>query len=337
MIDSKEISVVVQGAIDKKNTKNCLNSIRQFLPKAEIILSTWKGSNVDGLDYDVLVENDDPGAVIHDFVYNVYNNTNRQLFSTQEGIKVAKNKYILKLRTDFYLKGNNFLEYWDMFPKFDEQYKCFNHRVLVSTLYSRTHSDLNSSALPFHPSDFFFFGEAEDIKKYFLNTKLLSNNDLAAYDYKYAYKKPYLTPTMRYSPEQYLCLSYFKQFYNIDFDDWTDWNQSNIELSNNLLFSNFIFLGPKESEIYSDKHALALEHESEIAGLITFKLFVKKYIAMFDKDFNERDSYTLKAKYNKHFDKVVPPIKTTYKWLGEVISLFYYAIKVFIRGRNDKF
>ena len=106
MIKPEEISVVVQGAIDKDNTAKCLKSIRYYLPKSEIILSTWENSNIDDLDYDILVENKDPGALIQDPLYGAYNNGNRQLLSTQEGIKKATRKYILKLRTDFYLEHN---------------------------------------------------------------------------------------------------------------------------------------------------------------------------------------------------------------------------------------
>ena len=60
----KNISVVVQGPILPFQTAICLKSIRKFLPKAEIILSTWEGSNINDLDYDVLVLNKDPGAEI---------------------------------------------------------------------------------------------------------------------------------------------------------------------------------------------------------------------------------------------------------------------------------
>ena len=60
-IDTKDISIVVQGAVDPKNTPKCLTSIRKYLPGAEIILSTWEGTDCTGLDYDVLVLNKDPG------------------------------------------------------------------------------------------------------------------------------------------------------------------------------------------------------------------------------------------------------------------------------------
>jgi hypothetical protein len=331
LIESKDISVVVQGAIDKKETPKCLKSIRKYLPGAQIILSTWDNSDTKNLDYDILIENTDPGAVIHDFVFGMYNNTNRQIYSTQEGIKLAKNKYILKLRTDFFLKGNNFLNYWDKFNKSNKEFKCFNHRVIVASVYSREVSDLNSSSLPFHPSDFFFFGEADDVKKYFLKTKLLSNEDLATYPYKYEYKKPYITITMRYSPEQYLCLSFFRQFYNIKFDDLTDWDKENVELSTNLLYNNFIFLGEQESEIFSKKHSISLKNEDKIAGLITYKQFVSKYKKLCDTNFNMKDSYTIKAKFNKHYNIFFRPIKKFLKWLGETFSVGYYGVKILLR------
>ena len=50
MIDSNDISVIVQGAINKNETTKCLQSIRQYLPGAEILLSTWDGSNITDLE-----------------------------------------------------------------------------------------------------------------------------------------------------------------------------------------------------------------------------------------------------------------------------------------------
>ena len=71
MIKSDEISVVVQGAINNKYTPICLASIRKIFPYATIILSTWKNSKTENLDYDVLIENEDPGSEVCDVVYNV--------------------------------------------------------------------------------------------------------------------------------------------------------------------------------------------------------------------------------------------------------------------------
>ena len=88
MIDSKDISVIVQGSINKKETVKCLKSIKKILPKAEIILSTWEESDVTNLDnlYNILLLNKDPGA---SYYYKTeteikYNNLNRQIVSKQQ-------------------------------------------------------------------------------------------------------------------------------------------------------------------------------------------------------------------------------------------------------------
>ena len=54
-IKSANISVVVQGAIGT-NTEQCLQSVRRFLPSAEIVLSTWVGADTTNLDYDKLID-----------------------------------------------------------------------------------------------------------------------------------------------------------------------------------------------------------------------------------------------------------------------------------------
>ena len=88
MIKTEDISVVVQGAINKEETPKCLKSIRKFLPEAEIILSTWEGSDISAIDglYDVLLLNKDPGC---GYYYKnesgiKSNNLNRQLVSTRK-------------------------------------------------------------------------------------------------------------------------------------------------------------------------------------------------------------------------------------------------------------
>ncbi len=52
MIEPYEISVVVQGPIvgkpedpyEKRLTYRCLESVHKYLPGAEVIVATWKGS-----------------------------------------------------------------------------------------------------------------------------------------------------------------------------------------------------------------------------------------------------------------------------------------------------
>ena len=293
MIDSKDISVVVQGAIDPKCTKKCLKSIRKYLPKAEIILSTWEGSNIEGLDFDILVENKDPGAVIQNYESNAYNNVNRQLVSTQNGLKKAGKIYTLKLRTDFFLKGPRFLKFFDKFPKRNKNFSFFEHKVIIPSVYSREYSSENKKIkIPFHPSDFYFFGLTEDIKLYFDNIPLMPDNELANYKFKNPERKPYFGDTFKFPPEQYFCLCFVQKFIpDLDFEDWSDWNKELCDISKHFIYSNFIFLGLSESQIYSTKHGYSMLFDNQIRGLITFKKFVKMYRRLFDKNYKPNETF----------------------------------------------
>lgn len=50
MINSNEISVVLQGAFDKRLTLEAIQSIKAFLPKCELILSTWEGTRLPSIE-----------------------------------------------------------------------------------------------------------------------------------------------------------------------------------------------------------------------------------------------------------------------------------------------
>ena len=112
-IKSQDISVVVQGNVDKV-TVDTLQSVRRFLPKAEIILSTWKAAAYEGLDYDKLVLSKDPGAVTFDIRLNKLNNINRIIVSSKAGVRHAKRKYIYRrvLRSRLYRRDLG----WNVFP-----------------------------------------------------------------------------------------------------------------------------------------------------------------------------------------------------------------------------
>ena len=288
-IDTKDISVVVQGAIDKEYTPLCLKSIRKYLPESEIILSTWEGSEVDNLDYDVLGLSEDPKAKMNNTVLNLYNNCNRQLVSTQKGLEKANKKYALKLRTDALLINNSFLEYFDKFPSRNEKYKIFTNRVIVSSIYSREFSEETNLSMSFHPSDIYFFGLSEDIKDYFMKTKLLKDIELAKYFFKYNNLIGYANNSWKMSPEQYLCSSWLKnKFSDIQFDDWTDFNCINYAKGINILYNNFIFLDLKQSGIHNQKHISVNENSNGIEGLITFDRFKQRYeeLCVNEKDYN---------------------------------------------------
>ena len=159
---SSNISVIVQGPIHHQEslTKRVLESVRTHLPNAELILSTWKGSDVSGLDCDVLLLNDDPGAIIRN------NNVNRQIVSTRNGLQKASRHYAMKLRTDTLLTGTGFLDVFDRCPERREDFKVFQHKIVIPTLYTRNPfrvSVYSRNTYFFHPSDIFQFGLTNDL------------------------------------------------------------------------------------------------------------------------------------------------------------------------------
>src|SRR5438094_537355 len=117
----KDISVVIQGKVfgqagepfEKQQTQQCINSIRKFMPDAEIIISTWEGSDVAHLSgYDHVIFNNDPGAVAYfDHNPNFLNNNNRQITSAFNGLLAATHTYAIKMRGDCLLTSTDFLKY----------------------------------------------------------------------------------------------------------------------------------------------------------------------------------------------------------------------------------
>lgn len=339
-MNSKDISVVVQGAIDKKLTPKCLKSIRKYLPEAEIILSTWEGSAVSGLDYDILLLNQDPSGYKHDFaIYNKtrsMNNFNRQLVSTCNGVLKASRKYCLKVRSDIILKNSDFLKYWDKFAIRNNEYKLFSHRVLCSSLFSREYSCQSGTGFPtsFHPSDFWLFGLTNDLKDYFINCPLQTEVEASNWDFKYPNRCPYATPLWKFAPEQFFCVNWVKKYYsNLQFEDWSDWNSQNIELSNNILYNNFIFLGLEQSGIYSAKYLGVEFDKSNIQGLITYQHFQEQYKNYCDKTFKlGKKKKDYKGKLKKHIEKLITPLCKIKSWLGEIFSVVYYIFMIVFTG-----
>jgi len=163
-----DFSVIIQGKVfgkpgdsDKKQlTFHCIKSIRKVLTKAEIVISTWEGTDVSHLPYDKVVFNHDPGAILYnDDIPNFFNNNNRQIVSTYNGLKAATKKYVIKMRGDCQLTDTSFINFVKEYPR-SPKYKFLKQRVLIPTKYSRNPRRI---ALLFHPSDIFQLGLLEDL------------------------------------------------------------------------------------------------------------------------------------------------------------------------------
>lgn len=57
----RNISVIIQGPITSY-TALTIQSVKQHLPLAEIILSTWENENVEQFNVDQILFNQDPGG-----------------------------------------------------------------------------------------------------------------------------------------------------------------------------------------------------------------------------------------------------------------------------------
>jgi hypothetical protein len=196
--------------------------------------------------------------------------------------------------------------------------------------------------MPFHPSDWWFFGLTADLNRYFQETPLLKQEDKAPYQYLYPEKMPYsiLDVCGRYSPEQYFCTSAVKrQFPSVVFEDWTDWNQLNIEQSRRILTNSFVFLDFEQHGIYPKKYRRQIE--SFIPGLMTFETFLQDYIIYCDPSFvmplKYRWQKTLKIEASfrnlcESRDRFIRPLVSLFSWVLSPIFMVLYFIKTLTRA-----
>ena len=135
-IENKDITFVVQGAIDEKYITKCINSIIKYFKNSSIIISTWENEFVPDdvlAKVNKIIYNTDPGFCTRNCKPDGKpNNVNRQIVSTINGMKEVKTKYAVKIRSDFIIKNNNFLKYFDNYNKFDNDYRIFEKRIVAS-------------------------------------------------------------------------------------------------------------------------------------------------------------------------------------------------------------
>lgn len=243
-IFSKDISVIVQGKVDLELTHRCIETIRQYLPAAEVILSTWKGEDIYGMDVDKVIYNKDPGSsgFIRKYPKKQYNNVNREMLSTHTGLLASTRPYCLKIRTDMELTSDNFLNMYELFHKTTIRTSVFKERVMVEGLTT-------SIEYPFCVGDWWFFGRKDDLLDLFsgevYNEEYLS--------YQSGYRKKFDWIICRYIPEQYIIYSFLKKKYNISFYGHADCSDNVMRFSRKFIFENLICIEPEESGIYLKK------------------------------------------------------------------------------------
>lgn len=278
MIESKDISVVVQGAFDKVNTPLCLKSLREVLPESEIVFSTWEGTVYDGQYCDKVLLNKDPGGYVDKYCPALTNNTLRQLISTQNGINNVSGKYVLKIRSDLIFKSCDFLDFFDSYSPSSKDFKVFQHRIIFCSFFSKRFCSAGdiSQPLPYHVSDWLAFGYAEDIRfLYDIKLPVEPKNSWYLAEEKYhTVKTDLLHCSHRYSSEQYIFFNACqKALPGLKFDHYLDYDRINIYMSEMIVANNCIILDPVQFEMICGKEA---------TGHDTYKLWTQKMSTMPD-------------------------------------------------------
>jgi hypothetical protein len=279
-IDPRDISVVVQGPIaglpsdkpQERYTHLCLQSIRKTLPGATIILSTWEGSDVNDLDYDLLVESKDPGTVNFE---GIPSNCFRQIVSSSNGLKNCRTKYALKARSDFIFNNKRFLDYFIKFNKlpFDDRYKILKQRIITFPAIDPR----RRFPMPFSGSDWLFLGLTEDIQNIF---------DIPTVRKDVLMKNPdgsFQRVEGLFNAEQYIWFSFISKYHQIPFEYSYDISHDNIATSEKYYANNCIFLTSHMAGIDSLKYpgtAYARAPFLSHAGIYTitdYKRMLNKY------------------------------------------------------------
>lgn len=333
-IESKEVSFVVQGISSKKYMKNCLNSIRKYFPEAEIILSTWKNSDISELCFDKLVQSEDPGTQFMDLEKKIPYNINRMLVSTKAGIAKAERKYVVKCRSDLEFYGNELLRYFDKYPNADEQYRITKKKIVVGSIFSLKYEQENSEIYPtpFHVSDFFAFGLKEDIELLY-SVPLVEINEFSRY-FEYN-KRPHEYPIKgyqcrlwRYPPEQYITYHMAKMVMpETMFENCLEYDKVDPTENEKFIVSNFIILDYQQSKVKSQKFpfciwsGLMLCPERIYKGMYRNYIYQKDYKKYMDGNYELGDDTINKRRryyvwYHIGKECLKPFIKPVYRWLS---------------------
>lgn len=237
MIDAGMLSIVISGPIlgngIEKNiyTIEACKSARKFFPGAEVIVSTWKGEDTEGLDYDILLLNEDPGPN--------EGNINRQICSRLEGIKKASREYVLAIRSESVIYNTNFMKYIDRYNAHKGTYTFLKNRVVIPASYPASRGAL------FHMGDWYFFGHKSDL--------------LDIWDIPYMDDSVYnnFEDDLLYNPHRYLITAFVKKHYPLQFLKKNDITDNNRQLYEAVLAENFVITGFYEYGIKSLKYPLS--------------------------------------------------------------------------------
>ncbi|MBA2656502.1 MAG: hypothetical protein H0U70_05890 [Tatlockia sp.] len=308
MILDKDITIVVQGPIlgeakykvTDEMTKLVCFRLKQLFPESELILSTWEGQNSEGIVFDKLIINKDPGASWFEYDNKkMLNNCNRLIISTLEGVKAASRKYVFKVRSDLYVVSKKFLNYFDKYKFYNDDCKFVKSRILAFSMWSiQGHKTCHfTMPKPFHISDWAYFGFKEDLLNLY-NVPLIPEPEFSQWFLTRC--KPFhdVAPWVlwRMPPEQHITSSFFNKFTKINLEHTADASNNNCEISAKMIMNNFLVLDQTQFFLISLKHFCFQFSRENHEWFIYHKTWLKNYYTFINNSHINRLKYQIIAK-----------------------------------------
>lgn len=343
MISSQDVSFVVQGPIWRKatddwpaeRTESVLESIRHHFPDAEIILSTWANSDIQGLDFDQVVMSADPGSVPWDLERTTPNNVNRQIVSTMAGLRIATRTYAVKLRSDVAIKNRGFIDTFLRFQTLErrKEYSLFGNRIVIPTLFSRNPRFGHPLPLTYHPSDLFSFGHLPDLLKLWDIPLASEDQVLRKYEKQ---PKPLVYPAhvvCQYTPEQYIWLTSLRNAgKHVECEHFLDCRENVILESEKWIANNFIIDNEKQ---------LGIEIPKRFGNNFPHTVYTKlDWLSLNKNNFNFRKHHEIHQKFNLGLRKLLHHYFIIRYGFGKIFRRFFRPVvrtlwSAFKRMRNS--
>lgn len=335
MINYTDISVVIQGPIifnslGKNLTGDVCESVRKWLPGAEIIISTWEGSDTSGLEYDALIINKNIQSNKIKMPYTgelkLYS-VNHQLITTLEGIKQASRKYILKLRSDLMLVGNGFIKYFEKYNEYPpdgrkQDWRVFKRRIVTLPTYNI----YKENGMPFNICDWFFFGEKEDVKYYFDIPLVDADNLIVRKGEKY--------PSVEdnFGAEQIMWISCLRKNRDVSIKNALDKSGTIPVDFEKSLALNFVLISAQKAGVLNLTYGVGAYGENPIfsRGMYTLEEWEKLYVLY--------GGGTIKVKYNigEHFFRYLYNKKNNFCERHKLFGNVYYRFTKKINRKRLK-
>ena len=247
----REITVIIHGPVihdpapgaPAGMTRAAVASVRKVMPGAKVLISTWAGSNAEGLGADAVVYSPDPGGVPNGPKARL-NNVNRQIVAMGAGLGLVESRWTLKLRSDTMLTSARVLERWGDYRERNPYLRVFKERIVTSailTCHARNcfHGKRYTPFL-FHVNDMIQFGLTEDMRRLWC-IPLMPREDFSYFteDQLRSMKDNICN---RRVPEDYIWTAVLSAAGFPINDSWADFRPAMVPVSELSIVNNFILL-----------------------------------------------------------------------------------------------